>query len=138
MNTIQTTAEQRTGFSLPDHYAHKAVSGKWNNAELEKSQMVGKKNTAVTASEKPPYFDISQLSEEEKEKLEAELKKLNDSIVSYGKLLRFKYDEEAETSYVEVVDTATNEVVASLPPEFLIDLSIKMKELIGMFIDEKL
>jgi len=83
-------------------------------------------------------FDINSLDEAERKKLEEELKKLNDSIVSYGKLLKFKYDEKAEMTYVEVIDTETQEVVASLPPEFLIDLSIRMKELIGMFIDKKL
>lgn len=97
------------------------------------------KETALLAKEKQPsYFDVSRLNEEEKEKLEFELKKLNDSLASAGKILKFKYDEDAETSYVEVIDASTQKVVASLPPEFLIDLSVKMKEIIGMFIDEKL
>ncbi|MFC4599663.1 flagellar protein FlaG [Cohnella hongkongensis] len=83
-------------------------------------------------------FDINSLKEEDQKKLDEELKKLNESLASSGKMLKFKYNEEAKTTYVEVIDAESQKVVASMPPEFLIDLSIKMKELIGMFIDKKL
>ncbi|MFU1796320.1 flagellar protein FlaG [Paenibacillus azoreducens] len=83
-------------------------------------------------------FSLDNLSEEEQKKLDEQLKKLNESIASTGKELHFKYNDEAEQLYVEVVNTKTKEVISSLPPEFLIDLSIKMKELIGMFLDKKI
>lgn len=137
MSTIQSNAVQRIDFPTADNYG-RASSPRWNYTDQKAEKPPGVKDKSAQAAEKPPYFDIIKLSEEEKEKLEEELKKLNDSLVSYGKLLRFKYNEEADSTYVEVVDTSTNEVVASLPPDFLIDLSIKMKELIGMFIDERL
>ncbi|NMM54309.1 flagellar protein FlaG [Paenibacillus aquistagni] len=82
-------------------------------------------------------FKYNNLSLIEKQKLENELTKWNESLAEYGKELHFKYHEKAEQLYVEVVDRATREVIASLPPEFLIDLSVKMKELIGLFFDEK-
>ncbi|WP_276353591.1 flagellar protein FlaG [Cohnella caldifontis] len=86
----------------------------------------------------PKEANFGELTPEDKKKLDEQLKKINDSLVSYGKMLKFKYNDEAKTTYVEVVDTETQKVVASLPPEFLIDLSVRMKELIGMFIDKKL
>ncbi|MEC0370804.1 flagellar protein FlaG [Paenibacillus chibensis] len=82
-------------------------------------------------------FSFQNLSEEEKKKLDEQLKKLNESISSTGKQLHFKYNDEAKQLYVEVVNSKTQEVISSLPPEFLIDLSIKMKEMIGMFLDKK-
>jgi Uncharacterized flagellar protein FlaG len=91
-----------------------------------------------SSKDKKTLFDINGLKEEEKKKLDEELKKMNDSLVSAGKVLKFKYNEEANATYVEVIDAESQKVLASLPPEFLIDLSIKMKELIGMFIDKKL
>jgi len=97
------------------------------------SQMVG-----PGAKEDKAKFDISSLKDEDKKKLEEELKKMNDSLVSSGKLLKFKYNEEAKTTYVEVIDSESQKVLASLPPEFLIELSVRMKELIGMFIDKRL
>lgn len=93
---------------------------------------------SMSLKEEQSEFDFNALSDEQKQKLEEDLKKVNDSLVSYGKLLKFKYNEEAKATYVEVIDTESQKVVASLPPEFLIDLSVKMKELIGMFIDKKL
>lgn len=95
-------------------------------------------NTASVQKDEKSAFDISKLKEEEKKKLEDELKKMNDSLVSAGKMLKFKYNDEAKQTYVEVIDAESQKVVASLPPEFLIDLSIKMKDLIGMFIDKRL
>lgn len=108
------------------------ASGSLNNTESKESVFDGKKEEEIKAK-----FD-SPLSNEAKEKLEKELSNLNESIKSTGKLLRFKYNDEVHKSYVEVVDSETQEVVESLPPEFLIDLSIKMKELIGLFVDKKL
>lgn len=81
---------------------------------------------------------IHSLTQEQQEKLEEQIKKLNESIASSGKELQFKYHEDAKQLYVEVLDSKTREVLSSLPPEFLIELSLKMKEMIGMFLDEKI
>jgi|GEM_PF-5768489 len=75
---------------------------------------------------------------EQQEELEKQAKKLNESIASTGKELKFKYNDEAEELYVEIIDSKTQEVLTSLPPEFLIELSVKMKEMIGMFLDKKI
>ncbi|MNW53985.1 flagellar protein FlaG [compost metagenome] len=75
---------------------------------------------------------------EQQEKLDEQIKKLNEAIASSGKELKFKYNEDAKQLYVEVLDAKTKEVVTSLPPEFLIDLSLKMKDIIGMFLDKKI
>ncbi|WP_110931095.1 flagellar protein FlaG [Paenibacillus bouchesdurhonensis] len=83
-------------------------------------------------------LDYKSLTDEEKLSLEEEIKKLNHSIASSGKHLQFKYNEDAAQLYVEIIDLETKEVLSSLPPEFLVDLSIKMKELVGMFFDEKI
>jgi flagellar protein FlaG len=74
----------------------------------------------------------------EQTKLDEQIKKLNESIASSGKELRFKYNDEAHQLYVEVLNSDTKEVLNSLPPEFLIDLSLKMKEIVGMFFDRKI
>jgi len=82
-------------------------------------------------------LDTNTLSEEQQKKFEEELKTANESLMDNGKQLRFKYDDEAKSLYVEVLDSKTQEVVVSLPPEFLIDLSKRMKDLIGLFLDKK-
>lgn len=77
-------------------------------------------------------------TQEQQDKFEEQIKKLNESIASSGKELKFKYNEDAKQLYVEVLDAKTKEVVTSLPPEFLIDLSLKMKEMIGVFLDKRI
>jgi len=78
------------------------------------------------------------MSEQDKERLQEMLDKHNEQFAYTGKYLKFKFDEEASMMYVEVIDAATQEVIVSLPPEFLIDLSVKMKKILGLYIDEKL
>lgn len=53
---------------------------------------------------------------------------MNESIARLRQRDSFKYHDDAKELYVEVIDKKTKEVIASLPPEFLIDLSVKMKE----------
>ena len=65
------------------------------------------------------------------------LDKHNAQFAYTGKYLKFNFDEEASMMYVEVIDSATQEAIVSLPPEFLIDLSIKIKKILGLYIDEK-
>lgn len=96
-------------------------------------------NKAANANErKVDEQKAQEYSKEQQAKLDEQIKKLNQSIASSGKELQFKYNEEAHELYVEVLNSETREVVSSLPPEFLIDLSLKMKEMIGMFFDEKI
>ena len=83
-------------------------------------------------------IDFERMSEQDKQKLQDELDKHNEKFAYTGKYLKFKFDEEASTMYVEVIDLSTQEVIVSLPPEFLIDLSVKMKKIFGLYIDEKL
>lgn len=82
-------------------------------------------------------FDYENLRPEDKLDLQKKVEELNESIASSGKEIHFKYHDDAKELYVEVVDRKTKEVIASLPPEFLIELSVKMKELIGLFMDKK-
>lgn len=73
-----------------------------------------------------------------KDRLLKELEKLNEQMKSTGKSFRFKYSEEAEQFYVQIIDTRSQEVIESIPPEHMIELSAKLKELIGIFVDKKL
>lgn len=85
-----------------------------------------------------PIPGLEQLNEQDMERMQEELEKHNEEFAYTGKTLKFKFDEEAAMLYVEVLDATSQEVIVSLPPEFLIDLSIKMKKILGLYIDEKL
>lgn len=91
-----------------------------------------------TQGNKIAFSGFDKLSEQDKESMQEELEKHNQEFSYTGKTLKFKFDEEAAMLYVEVLDSATQEVIVSLPPEFLIDLSVKMKKILGLYIDERL
>lgn len=84
----------------------------------------------------------SQIKQEDKElsaeEVRKEVDKLNEQLKLQSKTLRFKFSEDAGKYFVQVINPATQEVMDTLPPEYLIDLSAKMKALIGLFIDKKM
>lgn len=73
-----------------------------------------------------------------KEQIAQEMENLNDMLVAADKNLRFRFHDETEQLYVELIDAKTLEVIKSLPPEYMLELSAKMKELIGLFVDERI
>ncbi|MBN3523874.1 flagellar protein FlaG [Paenibacillus apiarius] len=123
----------RTDTNGLDLQVHRATIQSVRNVlvkELPEEKVASQKGTEK--------FDYEHLRPEEKQDLQKKVEELNESIANSGKEIHFKYHDDAKELYVEVVDKATKEVIASLPPEFLIELSVKMKELIGMFLDEKI
>lgn len=98
-------------------------------------------NPASTNSTEESPADLKETGEgngKGKDRLLKELEKLNEQMKSTGKSFRFKYSEEAEQFYVQIIDTRSQEVIESIPPEHMIELSAKLKELIGIFVDKKL
>lgn len=79
----------------------------------------------------------SKLTQADKEKLYKEVEKVNDSLQAQNHSLRFKFSDEAEQFYVEVIDSRTQEVIDSIPGKHMIELAAKLKDMIGFFIDEK-
>lgn len=112
-----------------------------NISDTVRSADLGIKRSAPSLSDNSANINelkAQKFLREQQEELEKQAKKLNESIASTGKELKFKYNDEAEELYVEIIDSKTKEVLTSLPPEFLIELSVKMKEMIGMFFDKKI
>ena len=131
MNVIQSGQLQGQNHVSQESFTRISTAG----GVADKQQVnLGK----VEETSMKPKFDLSMLNEEDQAQLEEELQKNNEKFAFTGKYLKFRFDEEAETTFVDVIDSSTHEVIVSLPPEFLIDLSIKMKKILGMYIDEKL
>lgn len=52
--------------------------------------------------------------------------------------VRFQYNEELGEFVVSVVNSETNEVERTIPPEYLIKLKIKLKEHVGQLLDKEI
>lgn len=71
--------------------------------------------------------------------VEKEMNKMNKMLEAADiKDITFKIHEESEQIYALVIDTKTKEVIKTFPPEYLLDLSAKMKDLVGIFLDQKI
>ncbi|CAH1192976.1 hypothetical protein PAECIP111893_00363 [Paenibacillus plantiphilus] len=102
-------------------------------------------NTEKTPNESRDVSKIQSMNQQteaadgrDKDKIHKEIEKLNEQMKSTNKLFRFKYSEEADKFYVQIIDARSQEVIDSLPPEYMLDLSAKLNELIGLFVDKKL
>lgn len=112
----------------------------WSQANLTaKSSSVDKSPTdnKATVNQNEENSGKGQLSEADKDKLYKEVEKVNNQLQAQNHSLRFKFSDEAEQFYVEVVDTRTQEVIDSIPGKHMIELAAKLKDMIGFFIDEK-
>lgn len=81
--------------------------------------------------------NLEPYGEADKKQVDLALEQLNSTIKTTGTEIRLKYNDEAEQIIVELLDQASREVIATSPAEYLIELSIKMKEMVGVFMDQK-
>jgi flagellar protein FlaG len=78
-----------------------------------------------------------------KEDVYQEVEKLNETIQGiyeedYRKDLQFEIHEESQRMMVKIVNVEQNEVIKELPPEEILDMIGKIKEMVGLLIDEKI
>ena len=82
-----------------------------------------------------------ELTEEQKSMLEEELQemvqRINKVTGDMNISLQFELHEQSERWMVQVVDTLENEILKEIPPEKLLDLYGRIRDVIGMLIDER-
>ena len=81
--------------------------------------------------------NLEPYGESDKKQVDLALQQLNSTLRTTGTEIRLKYNDEAEQIIVELLDQASREVIATSPAEYLIELSIRMKEMVGVFLDQK-
>ncbi|MBO8173155.1 MAG: flagellar protein FlaG [Bacillaceae bacterium] len=106
-------------------------------------------NKSVPSAETNPHQEKQQLQtsgEENKDKnqllneeqLQAKLDKINHTVALYNKQLKFEFHKDANQLMVKVINKETHEVIRELPPEEILDLEARIRNMIGILIDEKL
>jgi flagellar protein FlaG len=79
-------------------------------------------------------FQPTRVTEEE---LRQTIDKLNHTVNLYNKQIAFEFHDDAKVLMARVINKETKEVITQLPPEELLDLVAKIKELVGALIDQK-
>ena len=90
--------------------------------------------------ERPAPDDRSKrgTAEEEitREDLENAVRDANLDVASLNRSLKFRIHDGTGQLMVEIVDRDSGNVIRTNPPEEFLDLSVRMKEMVGFFLDE--
>ncbi|GAX88901.1 flagellar protein FlaG [Effusibacillus lacus] len=69
--------------------------------------------------------------------LNEQLDRANNVLDSLGQMLHFKYHKESERFFVQIVEAGTNKVIKTMPPEEFFDLIGRIREAVGLIVDER-
>ncbi|NLL49331.1 MAG: flagellar protein FlaG [Firmicutes bacterium] len=73
----------------------------------------------------------------EKVEIESAVESINDAMEHINRALRFSIHEDTQRVMVKVVNIRTDEVIKELPPEDVLDTVARIREMIGLLIDER-
>ncbi len=95
---------------------------------------------AVTPVEKAPVVKVEPLVDPDKMRanLEAAIEKLNEQVERNGRGLNFAIDEKLNRPIITVRNTATGEVVRTIPNEVVIKVAHNIEDIKGLLMDHKL
>lgn len=81
---------------------------------------------------------LKKLQTYSKEEVEQYLNKMFKSNLLFNRKLKFQVNRELNQVIVKVIDRSTDEVIREIPPEEIQRLEAKLKEAIGLLIDEQI
>lgn len=70
--------------------------------------------------------------------LENGVGELNDTIEALHKNLKFQIHKESERMMVEVINLDNNEVIKEIPSKEVLDMIGRIREMVGLLLDEKI
>ncbi|WP_027339038.1 flagellar protein FlaG [Halonatronum saccharophilum] len=74
----------------------------------------------------------------EKDSLEEGVEALNETVQSFHKNLSFQLHEDSERMMVKLMDIKSDEVLKEFPPEEILDMLGRIRQAVGLIIDEKI
>ncbi|MDY0264458.1 MAG: flagellar protein FlaG, partial [Sulfurospirillum cavolei] len=72
-----------------------------------------------------------------KASLEKTVKELNEQMDMLDTNLKFGFNDKIDIMYVNVMEKSTGKLIRKFPTEEAMNLSAKMKEIVGMIFDKK-
>lgn len=73
-----------------------------------------------------------------KKQIESYLKEITHISSMFDRELRFSVNKELNEVIVKVVDSRTDKVIKEIPPEDIVKLHLRMKEVIGLLFDKEI
>lgn len=81
--------------------------------------------------------DLTEYEEATAENVETAINSINGAMEYINRGLRFSIHEETQRVMVKVVNVMTDEVIKELPPEAVLDTAARIREMIGLLVDER-
>ncbi len=88
-----------------------------------------------SASMEPQTFAVADTVEMDAAELESTLEEINSYLTEAGSSLSFIHDEASGRSAVQVLDASGN-VIRQIPPQELLDVYAKIRNIVGILLDE--
>lgn len=125
---VQTTPDVTTlGTSWANSQGSKRVS------EVER-EVSGRELNVKQAQAKP---ESTEETIQEAVDVESAVESINGAIEHINRGLRFSVHEDTQRMMVKVVDILTEEVIKEIPSEAVLDTAARIREMIGILIDER-
>lgn len=81
--------------------------------------------------------DEANKAEAKRSEVESAVENINSAMEHINRGLKFSIHEDTQRVMVKVVNVATQEVIKELPPEDVLDTVARIREMIGLLIDER-
>jgi flagellar protein FlaG len=65
------------------------------------------------------------------------IEKANKRYEAYDKILQFSVHEETRQIVIKIINTKTEEIIAEIPPEKILDMIAQLWEMAGLLVDKK-
>ncbi len=112
---------------------------------VQSSEMISKEVSRTKRLEEVNKFNQAVEDKAEKkqkdpseEELEDGVEQLNGAVHAFHEDLNFKLHEKSERMMVELVNVDKDEVIKEFPPKEMLDMLGRIKEMVGLIIDEKI
>ncbi|MHB1126194.1 MAG: flagellar protein FlaG [Bacillota bacterium] len=103
--------------------------------QTAQKQIQESRQVKVTA-EKKEREKQGKREQPSKRTLEESIKLLNQAMVDTGRALRFQPVKRDETMLIQIWDTSRNQVVREVPAELVLVMVNRIKDMLGMLMDE--
>lgn len=95
----------------------------------QQSQITSEQIQVERSKQKKPIIDSKTT--------EQMVRQLNEELKIFNTKLAFSIDDKTKKTVVKIIDESNNEVIRQIPPEYLLKISQRISELLGLIVDEK-
>ena len=82
--------------------------------------------------------EVQKENKPSKEQVQKSINEINDTVSALHKELHFEFHEKSERMLVEIRDIRNDEVIKEIPPKEMLDMIGRIKEVVGLLLDEKI